>query len=53
MTPIITLAPFTMNQSISILTFLDYLELEVQALSASIKELLNRQGKENIAILCG
>ena len=34
MTPIITLAPFIMNQSISILTFLDYLGLEVQALSA-------------------
>ena len=49
MTPIITLAPFIMNQSILILAFLDYLGLGVQAPSASIGELL-RQGKENIAI---
>ncbi|MCY4380232.1 MAG: ABC transporter permease subunit [Proteobacteria bacterium] len=47
LTPLITLAPFIMNQSILFLAFLDYLGLGVQAPTASLGELL-RQGKENM-----
>ncbi|MFK7873585.1 MAG: ABC transporter permease subunit [Oligoflexales bacterium] len=46
MTPMITLIPFVMNQSILFLSFLDFMGLGVQAPTASIGELL-RQGREN------
>lgn len=45
-TPMVTLAPFIMNQSILFLSFLDYLGLGVQPPTASIGELL-RQGRDN------
>ena len=45
-TPMITLMPFIMNQSILFLSFLDFMGLGVQAPTASIGELL-RQGREN------
>lgn len=47
LTPLITLAPFVMNQSILALSFLDFLGLGVPAPTASLGELL-RQGKEHI-----
>lgn len=47
LTPLITLAPFIMNQSILSLSFLDYLGLGVPAPAASLGELL-RQGKEHV-----
>ena len=47
LTPLITLAPFIMNQSILALSFLDYLGLGVPAPTSSLGELL-RQGKEHV-----
>ena len=47
LTPLITLAPFIMNQAILSLSFLDYLGLGVPAPGASLGELL-RQGKDHI-----
>lgn len=47
LTPLITLAPFIMNQAILSLSFLDYLGLGVPAPTASLGEML-RQGKEHI-----
>ena len=45
-TPIVTLAPFTMNQAILFLSFLDFMGLGVQAPTASLGELL-AQGRNN------
>lgn len=45
-TPMVTLAPFIMNQAILFLSFLDYIGLGVQPPTASIGELL-RQGRDN------
>ena len=45
-TPIVTIAPFTMNQAILFLSFLDFMGLGVQAPTASLGELL-LQGRTN------
>ena len=45
-TPMVTLAPFIMNQAILFLSFLDYMGLGVQPPTASFGELL-RQGRDN------
>ena len=45
-TPMVTLAPFVMNQAILFLSFLDYMGLGVQPPTASLGELL-RQGRDN------
>jgi len=45
-TPIVTLGPFTMNQAILFLSFLDFMGLGVQAPTASLGELL-AQGRTN------
>lgn len=45
-TPMVTLAPFVMNQAILFLSFLDYIGLGVQPPTASLGELL-RQGRDN------
>ena len=46
MTPLLTIAPFVMNQSILFLSFLNYMGLGFQPPTASLGELL-RQGREN------
>lgn len=45
-TPMVTLAPFVMNQAILFLSFLDYMGLGVQPPTASLGELL-KQGRDN------